>query len=88
MTRKPSATAATIQVYQCPAHRDFMTLVLEMCGNPGGGSRYATSKCCVRQYDRLLRQWRLSIDEARAFAEELECGIEAASKEADDDRED
>lgn len=80
-TREPKAT---IVAYQCPSHKEFVTLVVE-CGS--SGTRFATGKCCPSQYKREIHRWRLNAADVEEFCEELRASLEHAEREKGRDRE-
>ena len=61
---------ANLVVYQCPAHKDFITLALER--SDGTGLRLLGGKCCPNQYGIAIRKWPLSVAACAEIVEEFE----------------
>ena len=57
--------------YQCPAHKNFRTLVVEH-PEDGGGTRFATSKCCPKQYATEWTRWRFTADDVHELVDLLQ----------------
>lgn len=70
---------AVIAVYQCPQHKDFVSLCVDL---PDGGTRVLGGKCCVRQYEKRLRVWTLTRQVAQELTEEMENALEEAERPA------
>lgn len=66
-----------IEVYQCPRHKAFRTLVVD-------DTRYGTSKCCPRQYTLLIAEWRLDESEVGELCESLNNALERAKEPSDE----
>jgi len=47
-------------LYQCPTHKDFITVTLQDA-KTGSDLRLLGGKCCVNQYGRELKRWPISL---------------------------
>ena len=69
-----------LAIYQCPVHRNFVTVAIEEA-NGGGLWRHLGGKCCIRQYQRLLIRWRITRQQMDGLLMDLQAALDESEED-------